>query len=441
MTLSKGIGCLIVLGLLAGCAENEVILQGKRLAVRPDTVGFDSPVAEDAAAALDTAISLPAPTVNASWTQTAGGPTHRIDHPAFSTTPQLIWSAGIGQGNDRKHRIASDPVIADGRVFTLDSRARVTGTSTAGATLWTRDLTPASDNSDDASGGGVAYGDGKLFVTTGFGEIAALDPATGTPIWRQDLDAPATSSPTVLGDLVYVVSRDNVATAVDTKNGRIRWQLSGTPSLAGQVGGAGPAVTDQIAIFPFGSGELVAALRQGGVRIWGATVAGQRRGRAYANITDIVADPVVVDGVIYTANQSGRAVAIEAASGTRIWTANHGAYGPVTVVGGSVYLISDEAKLVRLDAATGAEIWARELPYYRRERTRKSKAIYAHYGPVLAGGSLWIASDDSTLKAYDPVTGAERFRTELPGGAASSVAIAGRTMYVLSDRGQLLAFR
>ncbi len=444
MNIIQGIGLAAGLGLLAACADKEIILQGKRLPIRdigPFASSEGDTAAEVEVAAFDTALGLPAPTVNAAWTQTAGGPTHSIAHPAFTSNPQLVWTAGIGQGNDRKHRIAGDPVVADGRIFTLDSRARVTATSTAGQTLWARDLTPPSDRDGDASGGGVAVAGNRVYATTGFGQVAALDAATGAEIWRQDLAAPATSSPAILGDLIYVVSRDNQAWAIRTDNGRVQWTLPGTPSQAGVVGGAGPAVTEQVAIFPFGSGEIVAALRQGGVRIWGATVAGQRKGRAYANITDIAADPVVVDGVIYTANQSGRAVAIDAGSGNRIWTATHGAYGPVSVAGGSVFLISDQSKLVRLDAASGTEIWSRDLPYFRRERTRKAKAIFAHYGPVLAGGALWVASDDGTLKSYDPATGADRARVELPGGAASNMAVAGRTMYVLSERGQLHAFR
>ncbi len=442
MKITSSIGLLCGLAVLAACGDQEVILQGKRVPIRQEEpIAAAIPGAEVELASFSTALNLPAPSVNAAWTQVAGGPTHTIPHPAFSAAPQLIWSAGIGQGNSRKHRITADPVVADGRVFTLDSRSRVTATSTGGATLWTADLTPPSDNEGEASGGGVAVAGNRVYVTTGFGQVSALDAATGAEIWRQDLDAPATSSPTVASDLVYVVSRDNRAWAIRTSNGRVAWSIPGTPSQVGVVGGAAPAVTDQVAIFPFGSGEVVAALRQGGVRIWGATVAGQRRGRAYANITDIVADPVVTGGVIYTGNQSGRSVAIDAASGNRIWTAPHGAYGPVTVSGGSVFLISDQSKLVRLDAASGTEIWSRDLPYFRRERTRKAKAIFAHYGPVLAGGALWVASDDGTLKSYDPATGADRATIGLPGGAASSMAVAGRTMYIVSERGQLHAFR
>ncbi|MDJ0824963.1 MAG: PQQ-binding-like beta-propeller repeat protein [Rhodobacter sp.] len=426
---------------LAGCADEEVILVGERLDVRAQTSLGVAPPADPDAPPVDRAFAAPPQQSLAEWTHVAGGPTHRTEHAAMRSLPERIWSTGIGSGNSRKHRITSSPVVADGRIFTLDSRARVAATSTGGAPIWARDLTPESDREGDASGGGVAVADGKLFVTTGFGELAALDPATGAEIWSQKLDAPATSSPTVVGGLVYIVSRDNVAWAIDTDDGRVRWQLPGTPSVSGVVGGAAPAVTESVAIFPFGSGELVAALRQGGVRLWGAAVSGARRGRPYANITDIAADPVVAGDVIYTANHSGRAVAMSLNSGARLWTANHGAYGPVWVAGGSVFLVSDAAELVRLDAETGQQIWARELPYFKRDRGRRRKAIYAYFGPVLAGGRLWLASDTGELVAHNPETGDPQATLDIPGGAASTMAFAGGTMYVISRNGQLHAYR
>ncbi len=442
----KGLHCAlwVVLALtLAGCSDEEVILTGNRIDVR-ETLGGEPFVfreEEGAETEVNRAFAMPATVANAAWTHTAGGPTHRIDHPALNASLQRVWSTNIGAGNSRKHRITSDPIVAEGRIFTVDSRAKVSATGTNGAALWTTDLTPATDREGDASGGGVAFGEGRVIATTGFGEVVALDPATGGILWRQRLDAPATSSPTVKDGLVYAISRDNRAWAIDVSDGRVQWQLPGTPSVSGISGGAGPAVTDTVAIFPFASGELVAALRQGGVRVWGATVSGSRRGRAYANVTDIVADPVVVDDIIYTGNQSGRAVAISLNSGTRLWTANDGAYGPVWVAGGSVFLVSDEAELVRLDAETGTEIWSTELPYFKRANIRRRDAVFAHYGPVLAGGRLWVASDDGNLRSFDPETGALTGSTDIPGGAASNMAVAGGTLYVISDNGQLHAFR
>jgi outer membrane protein assembly factor BamB len=312
---------------------------------------------------------------------------------------------------------------------------------TDGQPLWARDLTRPTDRPGDASGGGLAVADGRLFVTTGFGELHALDPETGGVLWTQRFDAPVAGAPTVRGDLVYVVSRDSRAFAVRVDDGRLHWQLPVTPSGAVTVNGAGPAVTERLAIFPFGSTELVATLRRGGVRVWGATLAGERRGRAYAGFSDISSDPVVDGDRLYAGSAAGRVAAFDLRSGERIWTATEGALSPVWPVGDAVFLVSDQAQLVRLDAATGAPVWAVDLPYYRDPREKRRKGVFAHYGPVLAGGRLVVASDDGALRYFDPRDGSLVGRAAIPGGASTNPVVAGRTLYLVTRRGELLAYR
>ncbi len=446
--LKTGTGCLALIGLLAACSTPEYILPGKREELRSLNPQNADPAAleaaEQARAAEAENISAPfaAPKqVNhEAWPQIGGNATHQVQHPSLSATPTVIWSADIGQGNDRKHRITAEPVVANGRIFTLDSRAQVVATSTNGQTLWARDLTPASDRSDDASGGGLAVAGETLFVTSGFGTLTALDVNTGTVRWQQQLEAPATGAPTVRDGLVYVSTKGDIAWAMKTSDGRVKWRLTGTPSQDGFVGVSSPAVTDRLAIVPFSSGEMVAALRKGGVRTWSALVSGERLGRAYSLVTDITGEPVVKDGVIYTGNPVGRTVALSM-SGERLWTAREGAVAPVWVSGGSVFLISDENQLTRLDAKTGERIWGVPLPYYTKTKAKRRKAIFAHYGPVLAGGQLWVASSDGLMRGFDPKDGSQLASVALPGGAASRPAIVNNTAYVVSRDGKLLALR
>lgn len=423
--------------MLAGCGNREVILQGEREGVREALALED----EAPAQAPGTAISLPAPVAVADMPQPGGNATHLPPHAAFSAAPQRLWSVNIGSGDSRRHRITATPVVAGGKVFTLDAKSRVMALSTGGKTLWTRDLTPPSERNADATGGGLAFGGGRLYATTGFGTLVALDPATGAEIWTQRTDAPVTGAPAYRDGMVYLVSRDNRGWAVSAENGRVRWQLPGTPLRAGVVGGATPSVSDSLAVFPFGASELVAAERASGMRSWAASIAGQRRGKVYARIDDIASDPVIAGGVVYAGNQSGRAVALDTETGARLWTAEEGAYGALVPVGGSLFLISDQAQLVRLDAASGATVWAVDLPYYTKAKTNKRKAVYAHYGPVLAGGRLWVASDDGQLRAFSPESGAQTVAVDLPGGAGARPVVAGGVMYVVSARGQLHAFR
>lgn len=420
-------------GLAAACSDPQVILPGKRENLR----------AETAEAQVNQAlpISLPATVANADWQQSHGTPAHRIAHPALSAAPALAWSRDIGAGDSRRGRITADPVVAGGRIFTLDAGAQLRAHDTAGQVLWSRDLTPANARPGQATGGGIAHEGGRVYVSSGFGVLAALDAQTGAVIWEQRLDATGSGTPTVAGDLVYLVTGDSRGWAVEKSNGRIRWQLDGTPSISNVLGAAAPVVTDQLVVFAYGSGDVQGAFRQGGLRLWDSAVTGQRRQDAAGKIMDITGDPVLAEGRLFVGTSSGRMVALNPGNGERIWTAQEGTLNPVWVAGGSVFMISDRNQLMRLDAATGARIWAVDLPRFTTDRPRRMVELYAHYGPVLAGGRIVVASGDGALRFFDPASGALTHEVAVPGGATSAPVVAGGVLYVVSRRGQLHAFR
>lgn len=425
---------------LAACGERDIILPGERLDPLAVT-SPDGPAVVGPAPVTSTALALAAPVTNGEWTHRAGNAAHQPGHLALGAGTARIFSANIGQGDDRRHRIAADPIVAAGRVFTLDSRARVTATAQSGGTAWSADLTPALESADSASGGGLAYEAGRLYVTTGFGELVALDAASGGVLWRQRVEAPVGGGPAVAGGTVYVVARNNVGWAVRAADGKVLWQTSGTPSSSGVMGVAVPAVSGNTVVFPFSSGQLLAADTASGATLWTAQVAGSRIGRAIAAIRDLTGDPVISQGVVYGGSSAGRINAVDLASGIERWSAREGANSPVAVAGGSVFAVNDQAQLVRLDAASGGVIWRVDLPYYTDAKTKRQDRIHAHYGPVLAGGRLFVASSDGVLRVFDPASGQLVGQGAIPGGAAAAPVVAGQVLYVVSRSGQLHAFR
>ena len=427
---------------LTACSKDEPILSGEREGIREV---LQSEVrraqAEETPENQVMAVTLPVAVNNAEWTQRIGTPSTRVAHPALSVAPQLAWSVKIGSGDGRRVRITADPVVAGGRVFTLDAEAQVAAVSTSGSLLWTTNLTPPTDRSDHASGGGLAFGDGKLFVSSGFGVLSALDPETGATIWSQDLGSPGTATPTVYDGRVYVVAGDDVAWVLDTATGRVEWQLSATPDIHNVLGGPAPALTEKYAVMAFGAGELQGAFRKGGLRLWDAQVAGQRSGVASAQVLDITGDPVVVGDRVYTGSHAGRTVALRLGSGKRIWTANEGPLNPVWPAGESLFMVTDRNELVRLAAQDGTRIWGHALPLFDERKPRKQAQIVGHFGPIIAGGQLVLASGDGRLRFFDPASGQMIRSVDLPGGATSNPVVAGGTLYVVSKKGQLLAFR
>jgi outer membrane protein assembly factor BamB len=426
--------------LISACADREAILPGQRENLR-DILSDAPQPAPSATENRSLPISLGAQSGNSEWTQSSGSPATRIAHAQLRSTLTPVWSNSIGAGNTRRSRITAAPVVAGGRVFTLDSQAQVVATSTNGATLWARDLVPSTEKSTDASGGGLAYNAGRVFVSSGFGLLTALDATSGTVIWQQKLEATGSGSPTVYGGTVYLVAGDDTAWAVNADTGRVQWQLGATPNLNNLHGAPAPAVTDKYAMFAFGSGEVQTALRQPGQRIWETVIAGQRAGFARSEIRDVTGDPVIVGNTAYVGTFSGRTVAYNLETGEQLWRANEGPQGPVWAAGGSIFLVSDRNELLRLDARDGSRIWGTKLPFFVKDRPKKQKEIYTQHGPIAAGGRIVLAGGDGMIRMYDPASGALVATTAIPGGATASPVVAGGTLYVVSAKGQLHAFR
>lgn len=437
---------LVAILALAAC-ERDTVLPGERFDTRTPLVATVQ--AEDGRAAAsgltdaDAArpISLPAPTRLGDWPSRGYSVTNQIPHAALSANPTEVWATPIGTGNSRRDRIGTDPVAGGGLVYTIDAAAQVQATSIAtGAPAWVASLVPDFDRGGNASGGGLALSGGRLYVTTPYGEVVALEAASGAVIWRQRLGS-VLGAPTVANGLVHVVGRNSEAWAIEADDGRLRWRVPSSDAPSVLVGGAAPAVADGRVIFPFPSGELVSVFPNTGVTQWNSFVAGGRLGTAYAGINDITSDPVVVGGTIYAGNQSGRVVAMNARTGTRIWTAREGAYSPVVVAGGAVFFVSDRNELIRLDAGDGSRVWGTELPLYQANRARRRQAVFTHYGPVLAGGRLVVASGDGVIRMFSPESGALTGSLDLRGGAAAHPIVVGDTLLVVSQDGRLHAFR
>ncbi|MGB0440786.1 MAG: PQQ-binding-like beta-propeller repeat protein, partial [Paracoccaceae bacterium] len=231
--------------------------------------------------------------------------------------------------------------------------------------------------------------------------------------------------------------------AIEADTGRLRWQIEALADINNVAGGPAPALTDKLAIFAFGSGELQATFRQGGLRLWNVALASRRDGLALALVDDITGHPVIRGNTVYAGNYSGSFTAIDVDDGTQKWTAPMGALGPAWVTRASVYLVSDLNELVRLDAKTGGVVWRSPLPGYietRRPQAQRQGA-YVHHGPLVAGSRVLVASSDGVIRAFAPDDGRLLAETRVPGGATSAPIAVDGTYYVVTSRGELAAFR
>ncbi|MEM6744687.1 MAG: PQQ-binding-like beta-propeller repeat protein [Pseudomonadota bacterium] len=422
--------------LLSGCTDDE----------EPRLAGAREPLRSEAEAAAGAAEIRPIPDARPveAWTHPGGDAARGGGHVAAPTSLTLAWRVDAGSASGDRVP-TSRPVIAEGRVHVRDGRAGVLSFDAAsGRRLWEADLTPEDDEREDGFGGGVAVLDGRLFATTGFGEVVAMDPATGEVFWRAGGDAPFRSGPAAFEGVAVAVNRAMEAVAFDAETGERLWRSDSGMTRQGNLAGAGPAMAAGVTIAPFGSGELQLLRTARGSRLWTGVLISPVSAEGLAAFPDIASAPAIARTpqgapIIVAGNAGGAFAGFEGSSGRRLWQRGVGALGPAWPAGATVFLATTQPRLDRIDAITGDVLWSVELEGYEDPEDREGPISYS--GPVLAGGRLLLTSTDGRLLSFDPLTGDRLSTVEMPDGSSTGVAVAGGTVYVLTDGGDLLAYR
>ncbi len=404
-------------------AEKEVPLPGKRVpvALTEGRAGLD-------VAPADRPIIIPAAQQNDSWSQPGGTAGNSSGHLALGASLKQGWSADAGSGSSSIGKLTASPIVADGRVYVLDTHGKVSAFSMSGATVWKASLTPAGEKDHKGFGGGLAADGGRIFAATGFGYVFALDSQNGKKLWEKNLSSPVRSSPTVAGGRVFVVSSDGIARALAVADGAELWAHQGLVEKAALLTNASPAADGELVVVPYPSGEVVALRITDGQPAWSESLARTRLASSLGSMTD-AARPTVDGGTVFAVGHSGRMVATSLKGGQRLWTLNvPGIQGPA-VAGETVFVVDTAGQLMAITRRDGKVLWTVKLP---------GTATWS--GPVVAGNKLWLTSNKGQLVGADAATG--KVDAQINIGTPSYIApiVAGGKLFVLTDNGRLISY-
>ncbi len=427
---------------LGGCG----VLKGAK--TRTPTVGERIPVlnfetkVEAEPELKDTAVVLPAPETNADWPQPGGSPSKVNGHLKLPDTLSHAWTVSIGKGSSATRRLNAAPVVAGGKVFTMDTVGDVTAIDAAtGRTAWQARIAVGGKKRGDeaAFGGGVSTGDGRVYATTGDGIAAAFDAASGKELWRTKLGVPLRGAPTVAGNRIYLMTQDNQLFALSGDKGETQWNVSGTVEVAGLLGAGAPAVALDTVVVGFSSGELNALRAENGRTVWADALARTGRTTAMAALTDIDASPVIDRGRVFAIGHGGRMAAIELATGQRVWERNFAGINTPWVAGDFIFAVTLDGEVVCVTRADGKIRWVLKLDRYGKPKKKENPIVWS--GPVLASDRLLLAGSNRQLVTVSPYTGKLISAVKLGAPAYLPPTVAGNTVYLLTDDGKLTAYR
>jgi outer membrane protein assembly factor BamB len=305
--------------------------------------------------------------------------------------PYTMNPAAVSHGKGPK----STPIADGGRLFSLGIAGTLSALDTVtGRVLWRSDFSDRFPITSPLYGSAVspAIASGKLLVHLGGpgrGQLLALDPESGKPIWSWSGDGPGYASPivaTFAGTEQVVTQTDAHVIAIDLPSGKLLWQIPFTTPYDQNV--VTPVVFGNQLVFSGLEAETFAVEPQRGEsgfaprEIW------------RAETTFYMSTPVVVgDRMVGFSNQrKGQLVSLDLKTGSRLWESEGrlGDNGAIVLWGGSLLVLTTGGELLVLDAAAD-----------RFEPTRRyavaESPTWAHPVPTAAG---ILVKDESHLTLW-----------------------------------------
>ena len=428
---------LAPLAAMAGCnalddlfESDKPPLPGKRVSVMVTTRGMQVDASDHRP------VTLPAPVLNAEWPQAGGNTAHVLGNVVLGDLSKS-WRRSIGEGGGYRQKITATPVIAGGRVFTMDSDASVSAFDLAtGSRQWRTDTQDEKDRSTNI-GGGIAFSAGVLFATTGRSDVLALDPATGKITWRVSIDAPARSAPTVVDGRLFVATIDERLVALSTKDGKQLWNYQATSAGTIVLGEPAPAYFDGLVIAGFGSGDLVALRADTGTLAWSDSLAAARGRNSLADLSAVRAMPVISDNVVYAIGVGGLLLALDLRSGRRLWEREAAGQNTPCIAGDWIFVLTLDQQVACISKGDGRIRWITQLARYKDPAKSRDPIYWT--GPLLGGQYLYLAGSTEKLTAVNPQTGEVLGERDLPDAVSVGLVAAAGKLFVVTDDSSLTA--
>ena len=417
---------LLLLGMLAlsACSafegsDDEPVIEGDRLSVLESSTTLKPDETTEGEK-----VKIPAFSENKDWPQIGGGLVNNQGNFAIRST-EVSESTRVGDGNSWNSSLVAEPIVAEGKVFAMDGAGYISAhqLSDIDEGIWLSDALVEEDERD-MIGGGLAYAEGIVYATSGFGRIVALDAKKGTKLWQVSQGVPIRAAPRVVNGWLLAITVDNQTLAINAVSGKIVWSHRGISETAGFLASIAPAVEGEMLIVPYSSGELIALDIATGNQRWMDMLASTKKTNALSRFNGITALPIVHDGVVFSLHASGLLVAHLAENGAILWEREMDAHHAPWVIGDYMVLITRGDQLVFLRHRDGQIVWVE--PLLREDEDEKWME------PIVAGNHIMVMGSEGNAWVHSPATGKATLAFDVPDDVAVPPVIADGTILLFT---------
>ncbi len=349
-------------------------------------------------------------------------------------------SATIGGGIDFSHSLVPSPVVGGGLVFAMDAAGIVSAhdASDVSNIRWAVNAV-ADEDEREVFGGGLTLSSGVLYATTGQGQAAAINVANGAVLWKKNFATPLRGSPRVSGDKLVIMTIDSQTYGLSAKTGDILWDHRGINETTAVMNSVSPTIVGSYVLIPYASGELFTLSLADGKELWGDSIMQNQHTQASGVFTGIGGDPVVEGSVAFVTSNNGLTTAIDIEKGKRIWQQQAASINTPWLAGDDLFVLTADNVLVDMLKYSGKVRWVQKLASY--EDTDSKQRPISWRGPVLVNGRLVVVSSNGQMVFVSATTGKVEETRDIPNNIVTAPVVAGGKLYLVSQDATLYSFQ
>ena len=335
-----------------------------------------------------------------------------------------LWSRSVGDGQgDGYYKI--QPVISGDIIYAASAEGEVAAINRhSGKALWDVDL-------ETALSGGVGIYEDSLFVGSSDGSVIKLDAADGSLAWSTRLSGEVLAPPQANGKVVVAQTYDGKMQGLNYDTGEKIWVFDSNVPVLTVRGTSTPILSNNTVYAGFANGRVLALNANTGATAWEVRVAISQGRSEIERIVDVDGTMALAGKELYAASYQGRLVAIDVASGRKLWQHNVSSFSGVSQGFGNVYVTDEDGTITAYLRNGQGERWSQTALGYR-ELSR----------PTPVSSYLAVADYKGIVHLLSQVDGEFVARIKADGdGARADMLSDGNLLYVFGNSGKLIAYK
>ncbi|OGV25799.1 MAG: outer membrane protein assembly factor BamB [Legionellales bacterium RIFCSPHIGHO2_12_FULL_37_14] len=345
--------------------------------------------------------------------------------PPATNTIRLnqLWRVDLGAGSAYMHEKLAPRVKGNYIYVALPGGSLQKRSIFSGDLVWKQIITNGISSGPTVAEGIVAVGEQHS-------GLAVIDQETGKILWKRRVLGEVLARPLIVRGKVVVKTVEGHIYAFDKTGKRIwHWQ-HGSPELILKASSSPVLAQNHLILVGFADGKLDAVSASSGELAWQKSIVYGQGASDVERLVDIDADPIVDGDRLLLASYQGFVAAVSLENGDVLWKQPASVYQNMTLGNNKLFIADAKSVIWALNPDNGQVLW-RQVGLKSRDVTSPS---HTPLGIVLGDKTSYV-------HVLSLSTGALIGQTKLQSAISMSPYAVGKTVYILTVKGQLYALR